>query len=283
MKVRTVILPVAGNGTRMLPATKSVPKELLPVYDTPVLQFALDEAISAGAERIVLVSHRSKVAIEEYLSVSEGLEATLKQKGKVQLLRRLQSARIPEKVDVRLVYQDEARGLGHAVLCARDECLPGPVGVILPDDLIVGTSCLGQMVDAFDPERMNSLIASLRVNEDEISSYGVFDFEGSDTVGKPRAARGLVEKPDPDKAPSLFAAIGRYVLSEEIFVALENTQPGAGNEIQLTDAIAACGRIYGLAVRSPRFDCGCHEGLFAAGQFMRKLKTSRSSEAIAAE
>jgi UTP--glucose-1-phosphate uridylyltransferase len=282
MTIKTVVLPVAGNGTRMLPATKAVPKELLPVYDTPVLQFALDEAVAAGAQRIVLVSHHSKAAIEDYILRGDELAETLRQKGKVTLLQRLEQARVPSSVEVRMVFQDAPKGLGHAILCAKDACLPGPVGVILPDDVVMGGQCLAKMARVFDPSRMQSLIASLEVTRDEISSYGVFDFDGS-VAGYPRRARGFVEKPSADEAPSLHAAIGRYILDDCIFEHLARTDVGAGGEIQLTDAISACGDIFAMPIDAPRFDCGSHEGLFEASQYQRSLRNDAEPLAIAAE
>lgn len=283
MTIDTVVIPVAGNGTRMLPASKSVPKELLPVYDTPVLQFALDEAVATGAKRIVLVSHRSKSAIEDYIRPSAELEGTLREKGKVNLLQKLERGRIPDDVEVCFAYQDEPLGLGHAVLCAQDYVLPGAFGVILPDDVVMGSEFLGSMVDNFDATRMQSLIGSLKVPPEEASSYGIFDFEGEVDVTRPSKARGMVEKPDVGTAPSQFAAIGRYILSSQIFDVLAVGKRGAGGEIQLTDAIAACGDIYALPVDAPRFDCGCHEGLHCAAEFVRALRREEMSLQIAAE
>lgn len=282
MKLETVIIPVAGSGTRMLPATKSVPKELLPVYDTPVLQFALDEAVAAGAKRIVLVSHPSKPAIEEFISRHAVLEESLRSKGKTVLLGALKRMGVPAEVRVDIVYQDEPLGLGHAVLCARDHSEGGPVGVILPDDVVMDGGCLKAMADAFDPERMQSLIASLEVSQSEISSYGVFAFE-EESSASPRRATALVEKPRREDAPSNHAAIGRYILSDCIFDYLAETGQGAGGEVQLTDAIASCGDIFAMPITAPRFDCGCHDGLFEASQYRRSSLKSLTQIAIAAE
>ena len=260
--VETVIFPVAGLGTRMLPATKAVPKELLPVYDTPLLQFALDEALAAGARRIVLVSHPSKRAIEEYLAPADALEAALAAKGKTALLRAVRRSRMPEGVEVRIVMQPEPLGLGHAVLCGAEAALPGPVGVILPDDLVLGEPALAEMAAAFDPATMRSLVAAQEVPREMVSSYGIFDCdEGSEAVV---AARGFVEKPEPAEAPSRLAAVGRYVLDGAVFDVLRRTPKGAGGEIQLTDAIAAMGGIHAFRFSGTRHDCGSKDGLVEA-------------------
>ena len=260
--VETVIFPVAGLGTRMLPATKAVPKELLPVYDTPLLQFALDEALAAGARRIVLVSHPSKRAIEEYLAPADALEEALAAKGKTALLRAVRRSRMPEGVEVRIVMQPEPLGLGHAVLCGAEAALPGPVGVILPDDLVLGEPALAEMAAAFDPATMRSLVAAQEVPREMVSSYGIFDCdEGSEAVV---AARGFVEKPEPAEAPSRLAAVGRYVLDGAVFDVLRRTPKGAGGEIQLTDAIAAMGGIHAFRFSGTRHDCGSKDGLVEA-------------------
>lgn len=261
--IETVIFPVAGLGTRMLPATKAVPKELLPVYDTPLLQFAIDEAVAAGARRLVMVSHPSKRAIEAYLAPDEELEAALERKGKASLLRAVRSTRVPEGVEVRFVMQPEALGLGHAVLCGAEDALDGPVGVILPDDLILGEPALAEMAAAFDPSSMRSLVAAQEVPREMVSSYGIFDCDG-DAAGRVAPARGFVEKPDPKDAPSRLAAVGRYVLDGSVFDVLRGTGRGAGGEIQLTDAIAAMSGIHAFRFSGTRYDCGSKDGLVEA-------------------
>lgn len=261
-RLDTVIFPVAGLGTRMLPATKAVPKELLCVYDTPLLQFAIDEAVAAGAKRLVMVSHPSKGAIEDYVAPDHALEAKLERKGKTSLLRTVRSTRAPEGVDIRFVMQPEALGLGHAVLCAADAVLDGPVGVILPDDLILGAPALAEMAEAFDPATMRSLVAAQEVPREMVSSYGIFDCEPSD--GAVSSARGFVEKPAPEDAPSCLAAVGRYVLDGRVFDVLRRTGKGAGGEIQLTDAIAAMSGIHAFRFSGTRYDCGSKDGLVEA-------------------
>ncbi|MGB3554301.1 MAG: UTP--glucose-1-phosphate uridylyltransferase [Jannaschia sp.] len=263
-RLETVIFPVAGLGTRMLPATKVTPKELLPVYDTPLLQFAIDEALAAGAKRIVLVSHPDKPAIAEYLRHDIALEEKLERSGKHDLLDAVRASRLPEGVTLSIVMQEEQLGLGHAVLCAANEVLgDGPVGVILPDDLILGTPCLAEMTRDYDPSGMKSLVAAQQVPPQNVSRYGIFDCDESGPDQALPAAR-FVEKPDPAVAPSRLAAVGRYILSQEVFDVLRGTGRGAGGEIQLTDAIAAMGSIHAFRFSGTRHDCGCKDGLVEA-------------------
>ncbi|WP_208454482.1 UTP--glucose-1-phosphate uridylyltransferase [Jannaschia marina] len=268
----TVVFPVAGMGTRMLPATKATPKELLPVYDTPLLQFAVDEALAAGARRLVFVSHPEKSAIEEYLRPAPRLEKGLAEKGKDDLLEAVRNASVPGDVDVVFVMQHEPLGLGHAVLQAADHLLEGPVGVILPDDLMLGPPCLAEMADAFVPGDMRSLIAAQEVPRDRVSSYGIFDCTPGEAAATP--ARGLVEKPDPDDAPSRLAAVGRYVLDPSVFDTLRDTEPGTGGEIQLTDAIASTGAIHAFRFSGTRFDCGNPDGIVDATLAVQQMRNA---------
>ena len=278
-RLDTVIFPVAGLGTRMLPATKVTPKELLPVYDTPLLQFAIDEAVAAGARRLVFVSHPDKAAIERYVAPAPELEAELEAKGKGDLLEAVLATRLPEGVEARFVMQNDQKGLGHAVLCAVDEVLDGPVGVILPDDLILGTPCLGEMAGAFDPLSMASLVAAQEVPRHKTSSYGIFDCDpGTDRA---MAARGFVEKPAPADAPSTLAAVGRYVLAPGIFDHLRGTGRGAGGEIQLTDAIAAMGRIHAFRFSGERHDCGDKDGMVRATLAVQDMRSGASLKVAA--
>lgn len=266
--VRTAIFPVAGLGTRFLPATKATPKELLPVLDRPLLQFAIDEARAAGIERMVFVSHPSKSAIERYVHADEELSATLREKGKHQIADRLDDAAIdPEAEQAHFVMQPEPLGLGHAVLCAADEVLPGPVAVILPDDLIMGEKgCLSEMLEAYAEAGAGHMVATMEVARDEVSTYGVLDPLG-DAEGRMVHATGMVEKPEAEKAPSLQAVVGRYVLDASIFDDLRNQAPGLGGEIQLTDAIAKGVERVGLCgfrFSGQRFDCGSKAGMLRA-------------------
>lgn len=261
--VRTAIFPVAGLGTRFLPATKATPKELLPVLDTPLIQYAVDEARAAGIERIVFVSHKTKPAIERHVMDDLRLRRELETRGKPKLANELKEAALdPKTDDVVFTMQDQPKGLGHAVLCARDHVLDGPVAVILPDDLILGVSCLGEMIEAYDGGHM---VATMAVSRDQVSKYGILSVirqEGCIT-----RADGMVEKPAPEDAPSRKAVIGRYVLAADIFEALSRQEPGAGGEIQLTDAISkGVGKrpISGFRFSGKRFDCGSKTGMLAA-------------------
>ncbi len=264
--VRTAIFPVAGLGTRFLPATKSTPKELLPVLDTPLIQYAIDEARDAGIERMVFVSHPTKASIERHVMDDVRLRTTLKAKGKRQLANNLKQAAFSrDDDDVVFTLQYEALGLGHAVLCAREHVLPGPVAVFLPDDLILGPNCIAEMIEAYDSAGAGHLVATIQVSQQETRNYGVLS--GTTPQGHLIRAEGMVEKPDPATAPSCDAVVGRYVLDASIFDDLAQQPPGAGGEIQLTDAIVAGGARLGLAgVRfsGQRFDCGSKAGMLRA-------------------
>jgi UTP-glucose-1-phosphate uridylyltransferase len=264
--VRTAIFPVAGLGTRFLPATKATPKELLPVIDTPLIQYAIDEAQAAGVERMIFVSHPTKSAIERYVMDDVKLRTDLKARGKRDIAQELKdSALCPVEDDVVFTMQDEPLGLGHAVLCARDHVLPGPVAVILPDDLILGTGCLSEMVKAYKRSEAKHLVATMTVAQEETKKYGILSVTSKD--GQLVYADGMVEKPDPVDAPSRDAVVGRYVLDACIFESLATQAPGAGGEIQLTDAIARSGKDVGLAgfrFSGQRYDCGSKAGMLRA-------------------
>lgn len=266
IKVRTAIFPVAGMGTRFLPATKATPKELLPVIDTPLIQYAIDEARDAGIERMIFVSHPEKAAIERHVMDNAALRADLAAKGKGDLADGLKEACLcPKADDVVFTMQDAPKGLGHAVLCARDHALPGPVAVLLPDDLILGRGCIGEMVESYAKAGAGHMVATMDVAPEETKSYGILDVTQRD--GDLVRARGMVEKPDPAEAPSRSAVVGRYVLDPSIFEALETQTPGAGGEIQLTDAIARGVGEVGLAgfrFSGTRFDCGSKAGMLRA-------------------
>lgn len=246
--IRTVIIPAAGKGTRLLPATRMTAKELLPVYDRVVLDFAIDEAVGMGAERIIVVISTEKVAIQAYL----GGHASSWQ------------CSAPETVpDIIFVFQDLPRGLGHAVLCCKEVTLPGPFAVLLPDDLVFGSNCLDEMAAHYSGGHM---IAAMQVGPEETSQYGIFRLGGL-----PRdncfPVSGMVEKPAPGNAPSSIAAVGRYILDPGIFDTLKTTPCGRGGEVQLTDAIAlSAGQTPVVAFRFSgiRYDCGNHDGLLAA-------------------
>ena len=265
--VRTAIFPVAGLGTRFLPATKAVPKELLPVLDKPLIQFAIDEARDAGVEKMIFIDHPSKAAIRQYVLDDVGLRETLHARGKAHLASALEDAALcEEEHDVVFVPQPEPLGLGHAILCARDEALPGAVAVLLPDDLILAHSgCLSQMISAYQDSDVDHMLATMEVPRAEVSAYGVMSIARRD--GAMAICDGLVEKPAPDVAPSTSAVVGRYVLDESIFDALARQQAGLGGEIQLTDAIASTiGRrvVAGFRFAGQRFDCGSKAGMLSA-------------------
>ncbi|SIS75149.1 UTP--glucose-1-phosphate uridylyltransferase [Phaeovulum vinaykumarii] len=239
----------------------------MPVIDTPLIQFAIDEARAAGVERMVFVSHPSKSAIERHVRADHDLIATLHARGKSEIARDLHAAAVDEtEHEVEFVMQHEPLGLGHAVLCARPHVLPGPVAVILPDDLILSDAgCLSEMVAAYDAGTAGHMVATMQVTPETVSRYGVLDpVSETDRLVH---ARGMVEKPAPEDAPSLHAVVGRYILDGSIFETLATQPPGAGGEIQLTDAIARDAGGMGLAgfvFSGRRFDCGSKRGMLEA-------------------
>ena len=264
-RIRKAVFPVAGLGTRFLPATKTVPKEMLPIVDRPLIQYAVDEAVDAGCDTMVFVTNRYKHAVADYFDKAYELEQKLEAAGKVELLEVIRNV-LPPGVRAVFVTQAEALGLGHAVLCAKPVVGDEPFAVILPDDLIWnrGPGALSQMADAAHASGA-SVIATQRVARDQVSSYGIVATdEFSDRRGRIRA---IVEKPAPADAPSDQAVVGRYVLSPRIFDLLEATKPGAGGEIQLTDAISALlgeETVLAYQFQGTRFDCGTHIGLIEA-------------------
>lgn len=234
MLVRSAVIPAAGLGTRFLPTTKAVPKELLPVGDTPLLQLVIDEAVGAGIEHIVIVSSRSKPAIERYFEPDPALVETLAAQGREELADRVRSIGADWRVTI--TYQDEPRGLGHAVWCARDAVGDEPFAVMLPDEIMGDASLLAQM-NGVCASTGGSVVALKQVPQSDVGSYGVVDpsapVDGDGVV----AIGGMVEKPDPADAPSDLIIIGRYVLTPDIFAILDTQAPGRGGEIQLTDAM----------------------------------------------
>jgi UTP--glucose-1-phosphate uridylyltransferase len=279
-EIATVVIPAAGLGSRMLPATKSIPKELLPVYDTPLIQFAIDEAILAGAKRIVVVVSPGKGALLDYLRRDESLAAQLLRKGKAKLCAALDQTGIPDGVELQIAEQNEPLGLGHAVLTAGPHLLPGPFGVILPDDLILGEPCLKEMARAYVRGHM---IAAAVVPESEVSSYGIFVPTSPSSLPLAPAlvpVRGMVEKPTLATAPSRLAAVGRYILAPDVLRTLSRLGPGAGGEVQLTDAITLDAPRLPLAAfrfSGKRFDCGSHDGLLAASVTYHLSRVGRSA------
>jgi UTP--glucose-1-phosphate uridylyltransferase len=262
--IRKAVFPVAGLGTRMLPATKALPKEMLPVVDRPLIQYAFEEARAAGIEQFVFVTGRGKSLIEDHFDRAYELEDALARKRKSAELEAV-SSWLPAPGALAYTRQPEALGLGHAVWCARHLVGDEPFAVVLVDDLILGTEpCLRQMVDAF-AETRGSVVAVEEVPHDQTDRYGVLDPARDD--GRLVEIRGLVEKPDPAVAPSRLAVIGRYILLPEVFEHLSLQQKGAGGEIQLTDAMAKMiGRapFHGLRFSGRRFDCGSKLGYLEA-------------------
>ena len=264
--IRTAVFPVAGLGTRFLPATKANPKEMLPVVDKPLIQYAAEEAVRAGIKTLIFVNGRNKRSIPDHFDKAYELETELEESGK---LERLEAVRNIIPADVACIYirQSEALGLGHAVLCAEPAVGNEPFAVILADDLIDddgGDGCLAQMVDQY-AERAGSIIGVQRVPAAHTDRYGVVDVA---PVGE-RLSRlnGIVEKPSPEQAPSNLGVVGRYILDGRIFEKLRQTRPGAGGEIQLTDAIAALMRdepVFAYEFRGTRYDCGDKLGYLQA-------------------
>lgn len=264
-KVTKAIFPVAGMGTRFLPATKSVPKEIMTLVDRPLVQYAIDEARAAGIKEFIFVTSRGKGALEDYFDHSPILEQELRKKGKKELLAILKDTNM-ESGAIAYVRQHRALGLGHAVWCARRLIANEPFAVILPDDVIAAEKpCLQQMIEAYE-ETGGNMVAAMEVPPEKISSYGVLDVD--EDMGSVVSIKGMVEKPSADQAPSNLAVIGRYILTPSVLQNLNKMKSGAGGEIQLTDAIAqdiANGnKVYGFRFRGQRFDCGSKAGFLQA-------------------
>lgn len=263
MRIRKAVLPAAGLGTRFLPATKAQPKEMLPIVDKPTIQYVVEEAAASGIEDIIIVTGRGKNAIEDHFDRSLELQIALERKGKDGQLKEIQ--RISELASFCYVRQKEPLGLGHAILVTRALVGNEPFAVLLGDDIIdAEVPCLRQMISAFDKYR-SSIIAVQQVPREETSSYGIIDHKPvEDSVYR---IEDLVEKPTSDTAPSDLAIIGRYILTPEIFDALEQTLPDEGGEIQLTNGLRILLRtqaIYGLAFRGRRYDAGSKLGFLKA-------------------
>jgi UTP--glucose-1-phosphate uridylyltransferase len=262
--IRKAVLPVAGMGTRVLPATKVLPKELLPVVDKPLIQYAVEEAAEAGITEIILVTARGKEMLADHFDRNAELERSLEAKGKAELLEIARST-CPKGVSITTVRQPAPLGLGHAVLCARPVVGDEPFAVLLPDDLILGSpGCLKQLVDVWH-ETGGHVIAVENVPADQVDRYGILDV--IEEKGRLARARGMVEKPKPAEAPSTLSVIGRYVLDPLVFDALERRERGAGGEIQLTDAIARTldrVTLHGARFKGMRYDCGNKAGYVAA-------------------
>lgn len=263
--VKKAIFPVGGLGTRFLPATKAMPKEMLPVVDKPLIQYAVEEAKDSGIEEIIFVTGRGKAAIEDHFDISWELQKTLESRGKSKELGTIADI-TSEPGRIAYIRQQEALGLGHAVWCARRLIGDEPFAVLLADDLILSkTPCLKQLIELHG-EVGGNVVAVQDVPKDKTDRYGILDVVEDD--GRVAEAKGLVEKPRPDVAPSTLSIIGRYVLEPEVMTELERQEKGAGGEIQLTDAMArTIDRVafHGLRFEGTRFDCGSKAGFMEAG------------------
>jgi UTP--glucose-1-phosphate uridylyltransferase len=262
MRVRKAVFPVAGLGTRLLPATKSIPKEMITIVDRPLIQYAVDEAREAGIEQLIFVTGRGKSALVDYFDQAFELESTLRDKGKSLDVLEPSNAKFGEVVTVR---QQQPLGLGHAVWCARHIVGDEPFAVLLPDELMMGTpGCLPQMVEAYGRVGGN-IVAALEVPDDETHKYGVIDPGASD--GRLTEIRGMVEKPAPGTAPSNLMLPGRYILQPNVMRALDAQEKGAGGEIQLTDAMAKLignQPFHAYRFDGQRYDCGSAAGFVIA-------------------
>jgi UTP--glucose-1-phosphate uridylyltransferase len=260
-RVRKAVFPVGGLGTRFLPATKAMPKEMLPVVDKPLIQYAVEEARAAGIKEFIFITGRSKSAIEDHFDQSQELAATLKERGK-----EIHGDWVPEPGQIAYTRQQFPLGLGHAVWCARQLVGDEPFAVLLADDLIMAeTPCLKQMIEA-QARTGGNLVAVEEVPREHTNRYGILDVAKDDGILV--AAKGLVEKPDPAKAPSRLSIIGRYILQPQVFAELEHIGKGAGGEIQLTDALARLIALkqsfHGMRFEGRRFDCGDKIGFLEA-------------------
>ena len=265
-KITKAVFPVAGLGTRFLPATKSIPKEIMTLVDRPLIQYAIDEARAAGIKEFIFVTSRGKSALEDYFDHAPELEAELRRKSKTDLLEILKDTNMDSGA-IAYVRQNRPMGLGHAVWCARRLIGNEPFAVLLPDDVIAADKpCLQQMVEAYE-ETGGNMVAAMEVPPAKASSYGVLDID--EDMGNMVRAKGMVEKPKAEEAPSNLAVIGRYILSPKVMTNLNKMKQGAGGEIQLTDAIAeeigAEGTgVYGFRFRGQRYDCGSKAGFLQA-------------------
>ncbi len=282
MRVRKAVFPAAGWGTRFLPATKAQPKEMLPLVDKPIIQYAVEEAVAAGIEQVIIVTSSLKRAIEDHFDLSYELEHLLEEKGDIEMLRQVRH--ISDLAQVAYIRQKEQLGLGHAVLMAKDLIGHEPFAVILPDDVVVGERpCIGQLIHAYH-QTHGSVVAVMEVPPEETSRYGVIGTDpGIDPPEDPRLHQvaQVVEKPPLGQAPSNLAIIGRYVLTPKIFDKLEQTQRGSGGEIQLTDAIQALmdeQQVFGYEFEGTRYDAGTTMGWLKASVELALQRPDLGSE-----
>ncbi|MEK7335653.1 MAG: UTP--glucose-1-phosphate uridylyltransferase GalU [Candidatus Binatota bacterium] len=263
MKIRKAVIPVAGLGTRFLPATKTVPKELLPIVDIPAIQYVVQEAVDSGISEVIFVTGRGKDSIEDHFDEIPELEQVLEERGQKEAVQNLRQ--IAEMIEVVSVRQKKPLGLGHAVFCARDLVGDEPFAVLLSDDLIEApVPCMRQLMEIFE-EKRESVLALRRVPEDQVRRYGIV--QGKQLTKRLYEVENMVEKPQPHETPSRLAIIGRYILRPEIFSLLENVTPGKGGEIQLTDGISKLARqrkVYGYEFEGEHYDIGDKFGFVRA-------------------
>ncbi len=263
MKIRKAIIPAAGFGTRFLPATKAQPKEMIPVVDKPALQYIIEEAIKAGIEEILIVTNRNKHAIEDHFDRSIELELLLERSGKTELLKEIRD--ISELVRIHYVRQMEAKGLGHAILCGKAFVGNEPFAVLLGDDIVDAEQpCIGQLMDAYN-EYKGTILGVQEVPDSETQKYGIVN--GESLNSNTYSVKALVEKPSPGESPSNVAILGRYIISPKVFEILENTAPGKGGEIQLTDALNRLAQedtVYARVFNGRRYDVGDKMGYLEA-------------------
>ncbi len=267
MKIKKVIVPVAGWGTGLLPATKNVPKEMLPIHNKPIIQYVVEEAQAAGLTDVVFVTNQNKVIIQDHFDYNLALERVLERAGKLDLIKTIRD--VAEMVTVIAIRQKEQLGLGHAVLCARAVCGDEPVAVMVGDDLMFGPDpAIGQLMDVALAEHM-PVVGVIEVPENQVDKYGII--QGEEFAPGMYRVRGVVEKPAVGKAPSRLAMVGRYVLFPDIFKHLEKCKPGVGGEIQLTDALQARvkeNRLLAVKLKGQRFDAGDWPEYLAANVYM---------------
>jgi UTP--glucose-1-phosphate uridylyltransferase len=282
MRVRKAVFPAAGWGTRFLPATKAQPKEMLPLVDKPIIQYAVEEAVAAGIEQVIIVTSSQKRAIEDHFDLNYELEHLLEEKGEIEKLRQVRH--ISDLAQVAYVRQKEQLGLGHAVLMAKDLIGHEPFAVMLPDDVVIADRpCIGQLIHAYHQTHA-SVVAVMEVPHEETRRYGIIGTEPVDDPtnhGRLHRVTELVEKPNPSKAPSNLAIIGRYVLTPKIFDKLEQTTRGAGGEIQLTDALEAVMQeqgVYAYAFEGVRYDAGTTMGWLKASVELALARPDLGSE-----
>jgi UTP--glucose-1-phosphate uridylyltransferase len=264
-EIKKIVFPVAGIGTRFLPVTKAVPKEMLPIIDKPLIQYAVDEAVAAGITEMIFVTNSSKIAIEQHFASDAKLEEVLTAQHKQESLNEVKNI-LPKNITCVFVQQQEALGLGHAVLCAKEVVGDQPFAVLLPDDLIYAKErvCLQQLIDIYQ-QTDSSVVAVQQIQPENSRKYGVVDVR--DELNPKARIYGIVEKPTPQDAPSNFGVVGRYVLKPHIFSLLERVSPGSGGEIQLTDGIAALMQkedVYACRFNGIRYDCGTKIGFLHA-------------------